>query len=315
MRTTEIRLAMRPAGAPTLADFALVETVLAEPGAGQILVRNRFMVLSAVMRTLLADGGPMPGYQVGQPLFGQAVGEVVSSSDPAVPVGATVAHPAGWREHALLDAGQARVIDADSALPTLSSGFTAYVGLRVAGLRPGDTVYVSSAAGAVGSMAAHLATALGAGRVIGSAGSAAKVAALTERFGYDAGFDYRSGQPADGIDVALDNVGGGQLKSIVARMALRGRVALCGALAQQLGNEPDPELDLLTVVGKRLSLRGFITSDHRDYEPEYRELIRARGITPPHTLIEGLDAAPQALLDLFAGQHTGLVVVTLDGGR
>jgi NADPH-dependent curcumin reductase CurA len=236
-----------------------------------------------------------------------------------VPVGATVVHMSGWREHAVVDSGRCRVVDPEDALLHLSSGLTAYVGLRVAGLRNGETVYVSSAAGAVGSMVAQLAKAIGAGRVVGSTSSARKATDLTERLGFDAAFDYRGG-PIDeelarsapnGIDVFFDNVGGEHLAATIKALNPRGRVALCGALAQQLGEDADPQLDLLTIIGRRLSLRGFTATDHLDWEPDYLRLMRHNNIVPAHTIVDGLASAPQALLDVFAGRYTGMVTVRL----
>jgi NADPH-dependent curcumin reductase CurA len=320
MRTTEIRLIRRPVDAPALADFELVTTAVPAPGDGQVLVRNRYMVLSAVMRSLMAGAvPPMPGYQVGQVMFAKALGEVVSSASQQVPVGATVVHMSGWREHAVVDSGRCRVVDPEDPLLHLSSGLTAFVGLRVAGLRQGETVYVSSAAGAVGSMVGQLAKAIGAGRVIGSTGSARKATDLTEKLGFDAAFDYRS-EPVDkglarsapdGVDVFFDNVGGEQLAAAIKVLNPRGRIALCGALAQQLGDGADPQLDLLTIIGKRLSLHAFTATDHLDWEPEYLRLMRDNNIVPAHTIVDGLDSAPQALLDVFAGRHTGMVIVHL----
>ncbi|WP_410810046.1 zinc-binding dehydrogenase [Micromonospora sp. 067-2] len=320
MRTTEIRLVRRPAGPPTPADFALVETTVREPRDGEVLVRNQYMTLAAVMRQLIRGGSPgLPEYPVGQVMSAKTWGEVVVSQSPLLPAGSRVLHTAGWREYAVGPASGFRVAPPGDPLLHLSSGLTVFAGLRLVDLRPRETVYVSSAAGAVGSLAGPIARALGAGRIVGSAGTTAKVTDLVDRLGFDAGFD-RS-RPVetelarlapDGIDVYFDNVGGEHLASVVTVMNPNGRVALCGALAQQLGDMPGTQLDLLAVIGKRLTLRGFTAAGHPEFESGYLQLMGDNGITVPHRMVDGLAAAPQALLDLFAGRQTGTVVVRID---
>ncbi len=249
----EVRLRTRlPHRLPLPSDFAVVEVPVPDPAPGQVLVRNLFMSLDPGMLMLIAGeaGLPMPGYEVGAVMYGDAVGEVVSSADPALAAGDLVVHRLGWREFAVDRAEAFRRVERD-ALPSpdlhLGFGPVAYAGLvDAAGLRPGETVFVSSAAGATGGMAGQLARLLGAGRVIGSAGSPEKVAYLTERLGFDAAFDHHDGPVVDrlreaapeGIDVYFDNVGGEQLRAAIEVMNVHGRVAVCGALNRQSTARP-----------------------------------------------------------------------------
>ncbi|WP_280441716.1 NADP-dependent oxidoreductase, partial [Nocardia brasiliensis] len=227
----EIQLAARPTGAPTAADFALVDKPIPALAEGQILVRNTWMSVDPYMRGRMDD---RPSYiapfQLGEALEGSAVGEVVASTAPGIPVGSTVSHFAGWREYAVLDAAVATPIDPALAaehhyLGALgTTGLTAYAALTdVAPVNPGDTVFISAAAGAVGSVAGQIARALGAAKVIGSAGGPAKTRLLLDEFGFDAALDYRAGDLAgqlaaaapEGIDVYLDSVGGEHLRVAV----------------------------------------------------------------------------------------------------
>ncbi|MGW4633784.1 NADP-dependent oxidoreductase [Nocardia sp. NPDC004415] len=329
-RTTgAIQLISRPAGFPEPADFALVELPVTEPAPGQVLIRNLFTALDPglLMRIGAYPGIPMPPFGIGEPLSGDAIGEVVLSGDEALPPGTLVTHRLGWRDHAVADIATVRAVDADaydSPSTHLGPGLVAYAGLTaVAGMRAGDTVFVSSAAGATGGLAGQLARLLGAGRVIGSAGSAAKVAYAVGELGFDAAFDYHDGPVADrlralapdGIDVYFDTVGGEQLRAAIEVMNPGGRVALCGALARQrAGGIPDAGPgDLLPVIGKRLTLRGFTAFDHLHLAPEYgrrlREWLADDAIVRTETIVDGLANAPRALLDLVRGEYRGKVVV------
>ncbi|MER5719355.1 NADP-dependent oxidoreductase [Streptomyces sp. NPDC002132] len=327
----EVRLAARPVGLPTLDHFDIVEVDVPAPVPGQVQVRNLFMSLDPGMLTLIAGRSslPMPRYEVGEVMYGDALGEVVASADPSLSEGELVVHRFGWREYAVAEASAFRRVD-EAAYPSpsmhLGFGPVAYAGLMdAARLQPGDTVFVSSAAGATGSMAGQIARLKGARRVIGSAGSADKVAHLTGKLGFDAAFDHHDGPvldrlreaAPDGIDVYFDNVGGEQLRAAIEVMKVHGRIAVCGALNRQSTARPDEGPgDLLSVLGKRLTIRGFTLWDHLDrvteFGEQFRDWLREGSIVYDETVISGgLQSAPEALLDLVRGRHTGKTVVRL----
>ena len=327
----EVRLVTRPEGLPAAGDFEIAEVTVPAPAPGQVLVRNLFMSLDPGMLMLIAGGSglPMPRYEIGQVMYGDAIGEVIASADPSLGEGDLVLHRFGWREYAVAPAGLFRRVDRD-AYPTPSTylgfGLVAYVGLMdAAGLRPGDTVFVSSAAGATGSMAGQISRLKGAARVVGSAGTRDKVAYLTEKLGFDAAFDYHDGPITDqlrkaapeGIDVYFDNVGGEQLRAAIEVMNPHGRIAVCGALNRQGKPDADDDgpVDLLSVLGKRLTISGFTVGDHLERAPEFgaqfRTWLREGAIVYDETVIDGLANAPQALLDLVNGAYIGKTVVRL----
>ncbi|WP_434740986.1 NADP-dependent oxidoreductase [Micromonospora sp. SH-82] len=325
----EIHLASRPTGWPTAENFRLVETPVPTPGPGQILVRNRYVSVDPYMRGRMNDTKSyVPPFALDAPLDGGAVGEVVATEAEGFAVGDHVLHGLGWREYALLDAKAARPVDPDLAplagyLSVLGmTGLTAYAGLlEVAGMKPGETVFVSAAAGAVGSLVGQIARLRGAGRVIGSAGSPAKVDRLRD-LGFDAAFDYHDAPVAEalseaapnGIDVYFDNVGGDHLEAAIGAMRPHGRVAVCGMIAQY--NAVDPPAaprNLAQVIGKRLTLRGFLVSDHghlRDrFVEEVAGWLREGRISQDETVVEGLERAPEAFLGLLRGENLGKMLV------
>ena len=329
-RGREIRLASRPTGAPTADNFELAEVDLPAPADGEVLVRNLFMSVDPYMRGRMNDvKSYVPPFQLGAALDGGAVGEVVESADPDLSVGDMVLHGLGWRDYAIMKASGARKIDPKAA-PTLSAylgvlgmpGHTAYVGLLdIAAMQPGETVFVSGAAGAVGSLAGQIAKARGAARVVGSAGSAAKVARVTE-LGFDAAFDYHDGPvrhrlkeaAPDGIDVYFDNVGGEHLEAAIAALRPYGRVALCGAISQY--NVAGAGIrNLSLAIGKRLTLRGYIVSDHNRQMPEFlTEMggwLREGKVRYDETVVDGLENAPAAFMGMLAGENTGKMIVRL----
>ncbi len=329
--TRQIHLASRPQGWPTAENFRLVEAEVPELADGQVLVRNTAMSVDPYMRGRMNDvTSYTPPFQLDQPLEGAAVGLVIASRSADRAVGDTVLHGLGWRSDAVLDAAATRVVDtslapADAFLGALGmTGLTAYAGLTaVAAVQPGDTVFVSGAAGAVGSLAGQIAKKLGAARVIGSAGSAAKVAYLLE-LGFDAAFDYHEGTVTEqlalaapeGIDVYFDNVGGEHLEAAITAMHRGGRIALCGAISQYNATEaPAAPRNLAVAIGKELTLRGFLVSSYQHLAPEFGQSmagwLAAGEVRFDQTTVEGLENAPEAFLGLLRGENTGKMVVSL----
>jgi NADPH-dependent curcumin reductase CurA len=329
----EIRLASRPQGWPTDDNFEIAEAAVKSPVAGQVLVRNVLMSVDPYMRGRMNDvKSYVPPFQIGEPLEGGAVGEVVESAVDTLKPGDFLLHDRGWREYALVDPKRAAKVDPEAAplgayLGVLGMpGLTAYAGLlEVAGFREGEAVFVSGAAGAVGAVAGQIARLRGASRVIGSAGSAEKVRYLTDELGFDAAFNYKDGPVVDqlkaaapdGIDVYFDNVGGEHLEAAISVLNTHGRAALCGAIAQYNDTEPAPgPRNLIQAVGKRLTLRGFIVMDHYHLQEQFvREVggwIREGRLHYTETVVEGgVRQAPSAFLGLLRGQNTGKMLVKL----
>ncbi|WP_018251650.1 NADP-dependent oxidoreductase [Salinispora mooreana] len=327
----EIQLASRPQGWPTEENFRLVSTDIPTPGPGQIVVRNTFISVDPYMRGRMNDvASYVPPFALDAPLDGGAVGEVVASEADGFALGDTVLHGLGWREYALLDATTVRKVD--PALAPVSTylgvlgmtGLTAYAGLlEVAAMQPGETVFVSGAAGAVGSMVGQIAKLRGASRVVGSAGSPAKVERL-QALGFDAAFDYHDGPvreslhstAPDGIDVYFDNVGGEHLEAAIGAMRPNGRAAICGMIAQYNATEPPAApRNLAMIISKRLTLRGFIVSDYgqlgEQFVQEVGGWLRDGKLTYDETIIDGIENAPAAFLGLLRGENLGKMLVRM----
>lgn len=329
---TEVRLRSRPAGEPRREDFELVEVELPRLSPGEVLVQNTWMSVDPYMRDRLDEvESYMPSFELGAALEGSAIGEVTASESPETAVGTMVSHFAGWRSHAVLDAATVVPIDTSLARPEDylgalgTTGLTAYVALTdIAPVQDGDVVFVSAAAGAVGSIAGQLARLLGASKVIGSAGGQRKKARLREDFGFDAAIDYTSGDLAaqlteaapGGIDVYLDLVGGEHLDAAIDALRIGGRIALIGAISKYdfVGAAPGPR-DFFRVYAKRLTLRGMLINDHLHRFPEHiakaAEWLADGTLHVEETVIAGLDQAPTALLELFRGANTGKMLVRL----
>ena len=328
----EIRLASRPHGTPTLDTFDIVEVDVPRPGEGAALVRNTEISVDPYMRGRMSSAKSYAApYEVGKVMDGGAIGEVVESNTDALKPGDLVLHSYGWRSHAVVTPGHVSKIDVSAAprsayLSVLGmTGLTAYAGLfDVARFQPGDTVFVSGAAGAVGSVVGQLAKLKGAKRVIGSAGSADKVRHLTEDLGFDAGFNYKDAPVAEqlekaapeGVDVYFDNVGGDHLEAAINSANLHARFAVCGMISLYNATEPPAApRNLMQIVAKRLDIRGFLVGDHFELQPKFREevapLVASGELKYEETVVEGLRNAPQAFLDLLAGKNTGKMLVRL----
>ena len=332
--TRVVTLAGRPLGAPRPTDFALEEQPLPELVEGQLLVRNAFMSVDPSMRGRLEETEKhyTTNFQVGRPLDGSAIGRVVESRSAAIAPGAWVRHRLGWREFAVVDATSASIVDPGLAPPPHwlgvlgQTGFTAYAGLvRTGELRAGDRVFVSAAAGAVGSAAAQFARLLGASQVVGSCGGARKAALLADELGLDGAVDYRAEPVRDGlarlapegVDLYFDNVGGDHLVAALDAMRLNGRVVLCGMISQFDAHERRPSIDhLIQAVLKRITLRGFIIRDHEDLRPEFEQRVsgwlRSGELVAKQTVVDDLAHAVEAFLGMLRGENVGKMLVRLD---
>ncbi|MGA9869630.1 MAG: NADP-dependent oxidoreductase [Rhodococcus sp. (in: high G+C Gram-positive bacteria)] len=331
MQAKEIHLASRPTGEPVPDNFRTVDTELPALEDGQILVRNIVMSVDPYMRGRMNDvKSYVPPFALDAPLDGGAVGEVVETRSDAFAVGDTVSHGKGWRDYAALPAKSARKVDLDKAKASAylgalgMTGLTAYAGLTVvAQFKEGDTVFVSGAAGAVGSLVGQIAKALGAARVIGSAGSPAKVERLLE-LGFDAAFDYHDGSvkkqlaeaAPDGIDVYFDNVGGDHLEAAIGAANKYARIAMCGAISQYNATEPTPApRNLALAIGKELTLKGFIVGTYNHLVGEFDQRMAqwlADGVVEwDETVVDGLENAPGAFIGLLRGENTGKMIVSI----
>ena len=331
MTSREVRLVARPNGVPDESVFELAEVSLADPADGEVLIRNAYVSVDPYMRGRMNEARSyVPPFALGEAMTGGAVGRVVASRNPRFAEGAWVTHSLGWREWALSDGRGLLAVDpalapVSTALGVLGMpGFTAWYGLtRLGEPQAGETVFVSGAAGAVGSVVAQVAVLLGC-RVVASAGSEEKLAWLRE-LGVDAAFSYRE-RPVveslreaapDGIDIYFDNVGGDHLEAAIRAMRLRGRIVACGAISRYNDTEalPGPR-NLFMVVTKRLTMRGFIISDHNDLYPEFLAAmapwVRDGAVQARETVVDGIENAAQAFIGLLGGENTGKMLVRVD---
>ncbi len=336
----EVRLVRHPDGALSVRDLEVVPAEMPVMAPGHVLIRNLLLSVDAATRLRLDPVSPpgyLPALKPGEALAGMAVGEVIESDVEGFAPGDLVHHDLGYRYYALVDpgnqalgvAGSLAKLDREIGPPELQvgllgmTGLTAWAGLfEVASLKPDDVVWISAAAGAVGSVAAQVAKAYGC-RVIGSAGSPEKVSYLTEALRLDAAFNWRDGLDAplaefapDGIDVYFDSVGGEHLRAALDHLRPYGRVALCGAIAGYDGQPPSAPANLFAATTKDLNLRGFLAGTFADRLPEARshlaDLWERGRLALDLAQYDGLEAAPQAIVDMLSGRTTGKCVVALD---
>jgi NADPH-dependent curcumin reductase CurA len=324
----EIRLVARPRGFPDEELFEVAETPISKPAEGQVLIRNSYLSVDPYMRPRMNDvRSYVAPFTLGEAMTGGAVGRVAASRNSRYAEGDWVLHQLGWREWALSDGAALRRLDpsvapVSTALGVLGMpGLTAWYGLFVLGEpKEGETVFVSGAAGAVGSAAGQMARIAGC-RVIGSAGTSEKVTWLGE-LGCDASFDYNETSPRralaelapDGIDLYFDNVGGDHLEAAIGALRNHGRVVACGSISRYNDAEPSPgPRNMFLVVTKRLRIQGYIISDHVDRFGEFVEQasdwVRDGRLQYRETIVEGIENAPKAFLGLLRGQNIGKMLV------
>jgi len=328
-----VHLLARPAGVPTAEHFAYVEHEVPELADGEALVENLYLSVDPYMRQLMDGGWP-----IGEPLGrGRAIGRVSRSRTADFAPGDLVFHTGGWSTHAVVAGGRlgARVVVPAEGVPVSAylsvlggTGLTAYAGIReVLRVEPGEDVYISAAAGGVGSVAGQIARLVGAGRVVGSAGSAAKAAYVRE-LGFDAAFDYHDGPVADllakaapeGVHATLEGVGGDHLEAAIGATREFGRIAWVGAISQY--NTPDDEhrlpRNLFAVSYNSIRLQGYSVRNYQHLRPEAEAWliphVQAGRIRVDEQIFDGFDRVVDALLGLLGGANTGKMLVRLDQG-
>jgi len=326
----EIRLASRPHGLPTPANFTLTQTELAPLSDQQVLVRNLYMSVDPYMRGRMNEGKSyVPPFELGKVMDGGAVGEVVESNAKEFKVGDAVTSNFGWREYFTAVPKDLHLVSRE--LQPLSvylgalgmTGMTAWCGLNLGEVKSGDVVFISGAAGAVGNVAGQLAKLRGC-KVVGSAGSAEKVRFLRDECGFDIAFDYKAGpvvdqlnvEVPDGIDVYFDNVGGEALEAALAALRVHGRIVVCGGIAGYNAEAPPPgPTNLFNMITKRLTMKGLLVRDSLDRQGEFEQEVggyfRAGKLKNRETVVQGIEQAVGAFIGLFAGKNNGKMVVKL----
>ncbi len=328
-----IVLATRPSGMVDEATTRLEQDPEPEPGPGQALVHVRFLSVDATIRTWMDDApGYLPPIEIGETVRGGGVGEVVRSNSDRYAVGDLVVGMTGWQDYAIADEGAGSMqvippgIDPPLVLSVLGvTGMTAYFGMiEVGAVTEGDTVVVSGAAGATGSVAGQIARIKGAAKVVGIAGSPEKCAWIVDELGFDAAINYKTDDVAaslrslcpKGINLYYDNVGGEILDICLAQLAMRGRIVLCGAISMyNATTRPPGPRNIFNLIIKRGRMEGFLVLDYLDRfleaQVEMVGWLSEGKVKHAEHFVDGLEHAPQALNLLFTGGNTGKVIVKL----
>jgi hypothetical protein len=330
MINKRVILIARPEGLPAESDFRVVEAELATMTDGDVLAETLYLSVDPYMRGLLREKGTyFQPVELGGVMTGEGVGRVIRSNSKAFREGDIVAGMLGWQRYALLPEKALRKVDPSLAPITTAlgvlgmPGLTAYFGLLdICAPKPGETVFVSGAAGAVGSSAGQIAKIQGC-RAVGSAGSDEKVSLLVNEFGFDAAFNYKK-EPdlaaalrkhcPKGIDVYFDNVGGATTDAVIPQLNLFGRVSLCGAIAEYNDRKPPvgPRL-LWNFIVKQVKAEGFIVTRYmpraKEAIPVIAQWIRDGKLKYRETVMDGLENAPKAFIGLFQGENTGKMLV------
>jgi NADPH-dependent curcumin reductase CurA len=335
MTNRRVLLKRRPVGEPKPTDFEIADAPVPTPQDGEILVRTIWLSLDPYMRGRMNDvKSYAPSVELGQPMVGGTVGEVVESRDAAFRPGDFVLTYGGWQAYHIARSAGARVgpfgpIKLDPRAAPISTalgvlgmpGMTAYVGLYDLGQpKPGETVVVSAAAGAVGSVVGQLAKIRGC-RVVGIVSTREKCEYALKELDFDACVSYRVPDLAavlrdacpHGVDVYFDNVGGDVLKAVLRVVNPFARIPLCGIISQYNAAEPPPGPNLGPVLVNRVTIRGFIVSDHIDRMPQFLadcgRWVREGRLKYREEIVEGLDRAPEAFIGLLRGRNVGKMLV------
>ncbi|MBT4042046.1 MAG: NADP-dependent oxidoreductase [Rhodospirillaceae bacterium] len=328
---TQILFKSRPTGWVDASHFEVAKGPVAEPGPGEVLVRNIFMSLDPYMRGRMRDQKSYtPGFELGQVLQAGAVGEVTASNDPALAVGDLVEGRLGWETYSVAKAASVNKVDGNVASLSHYLGvlgmpsMTAWVGLRNIGQpKAGETVYVSAASGAVGQVAGQIAKLQGC-YVAGSAGSDDKAAYIRDDLGFDAAFNYKTASSLseglrqvcpNGIDVYFENVGGAMLDAVLLQLNPYARVVACGMISQYNLEKPEGVKNLGTIVGNKVRMQGFIVSDHMDLKAEFMAemsgWLAAGKIKYREDITQGIENAPAAFIGMLKGKNFGKQVVQI----
>jgi hypothetical protein len=329
-QTRRWHLAARPDGEPTREDFDLRETELADPGPGEVLVKTRYLSVDPYMRGRMRDAESYAEpWDVDDPMRAGVVGEVVESNDDGLEVGDVVNGELEWAEYSVAAGHTLRKVDADlapvsTALGVLGMpGATAYFGLTDVGEpTPGDTVVVSGAAGAVGSVVGQIAR-IGGCEVVGIAGSDEKTTWLTEDLGFDHAIDYKTEnvgrelrEAVDGVDVYFDNVGGPITDAVFRQLNVNARVVVCGQISQYNATEvPMGPRKLAGLITTRARVEGVLVRDYPDWTEAFERIgawIANDELHYRESVVEGFENAPDAFLGLFEGDNIGKQVVKVD---